>query len=264
MDVIKRLLPVLLKIKIRRFLSASTGYYVSQKGFCPVCQKNATFSSTAYNYREDFICHSCGLPSRSRLLMLALDEFCPNWHSLLIHESSPSKSSKILSQNPKYSASQFYPDKPIGSIINGFRNENIENMTFEDNKFDIFITQDVLEHIYNPEKVFSEIERVLKPGGVHLFTVPIHNMHAPTEVWAELGEKGEPAFLKTEEWHGNPVSSKGSACTMHYGYDIVDIISKSCGMETSIYRKASEVNGIFNSPVDYCNQVEVFVSRKKY
>ena len=260
---IKEYLPTSFKIKIKRFLLGETGYYVSQKGFCPVCRKNATFSSVAHNYREDFICHSCGSPGRVRLLMLALDKFCPDWTSLIIHESSPgSHSGKILKQNPQYSTSKYYPNKPLGSIINGFRNENLENLTFEDNQFDVFITQDVLEHVYNPEKVFSEIKRVLKPGGIHLFTVPIHNMNSPTEVWAKLGSKGEPIFLKTEEWHGSSVSSKDSACTMHYGYDIVDIISKSCGMKTDIYRELNSTNGILNNPLDSFSQIEVFISRK--
>jgi len=262
-NFVKRYFPVLLKIKIKRFLLNKSNYYVSQQGFCPVCRKKATFSSVGYNYREDFVCHNCGVPSRSRLLILALDKFCPNWTSLAIHESSPIiRASKIFKQNPKYSFSQYYPDKPIGSIVNGFRNENLENLTFEDNQFDVFITQDVLEHVYNPEKVFSEIARVLKPSGIHIFTVPIHNMNGSTEVWAKLSTKGEPIFLKTEEWHGNPVSGKGSACTMHYGYDIIDIISKSCGMKTSIYRDTNVANGIFNCPLDNFNPVEVFISHK--
>ena len=44
-------------------------------------------------------------------------------------------------------------------------------MTFENESFDLFITQDVFEHVMTPNKAFKEIERVLKPGGAHVFTV---------------------------------------------------------------------------------------------
>jgi SAM-dependent methyltransferase len=259
--IIKRCLPVSLKIKVKRFLFSDKSFYIYQKGFCPVCETKTKFSSTTYEYREDLVCHNCGAPSRKRLLALALDKFRPNWRFLTIHESSP-HGKHFFKHCSKYSASQYYPNENLGIDINGFRNENIEKLTFEDNVFDIFITQDVFEHLYNPEKAFSEIARVLKPGGVHIFTVPIHNMLGKTEIWAKAGENGEPIFLKTEEWHGNPVSSEGSPCTMHYGYDIVDMIQKSSGMETVIYRDLSEMSGIFAVPVDSFNTVEVFVSRK--
>lgn len=31
------------------------------------------------------------------------------------------------------------------------------------------VTQDVLKHAFHPEKVFKEIARTLKPGGIHIF-----------------------------------------------------------------------------------------------
>lgn len=260
---IGKFLPVPVKIKIKRILSGKTNFYISQKGFCPVCNKKTKFSSIRYNYREDLICHNCGASGRHRMLQLALNKFCPNFKTLTIHESSPNKNLKyIYKKSPNYSASQFYPDKPLGIKVNDFYNENLEQLTFKDNSFDVFITMDVLEHLYNPEKAFSEIARVLKPGGIHLFTVPIDNMFGKTEVWAKPDENGEPIFLKEPEWHGNPVSSKGSPCTMHYGYDILDMILKYSGMTTTIYRDLSEINGIMNVPYNNFNPIEVFISKK--
>jgi len=43
---------------------------------------------------------------------------------------------------------------------------DIENIPFEDNSVDFIINIAVLEHVPNPEKVISEIFRVLKPGGI--------------------------------------------------------------------------------------------------
>ena len=46
-----------------------------------------------------------------------------------------------------------------------FVNGDIENMPFEDNTFDVIISNCVLNLVPDKEKAFSEIFRVLKPGG---------------------------------------------------------------------------------------------------
>lgn len=43
---------------------------------------------------------------------------------------------------------------------------------FKDNEFDSLITNQVLEHVFNPNEFLKEINRVLKPGGKFLVTVP--------------------------------------------------------------------------------------------
>lgn len=43
---------------------------------------------------------------------------------------------------------------------------------FEDEAFDSVITIQVLEHVFNPDEFLSEINRVLRDGGVLLLTVP--------------------------------------------------------------------------------------------
>ena len=51
-------------------------------------------------------------------------------------------------------------------------------MPFENNTFESAIGTEVLEHCPNPEIILKEIYRVLKPGGVFLFTVPfLWNLH---------------------------------------------------------------------------------------
>jgi SAM-dependent methyltransferase len=51
-------------------------------------------------------------------------------------------------------------------------------MPFENNAFECAIGTEVLEHCPNPEIILKEIYRILKPGGVFLFTVPfLWNLH---------------------------------------------------------------------------------------
>jgi SAM-dependent methyltransferase len=187
--------------------------------------------------RDNFRCTSCGSIPRHRALLKILELCYPNWSQLTIHESSPSgggASARLKAECREYLASQYFPDKPFGSLIDGYRNENLEALTFSDKSADIVITQDVLEHVYDPRAVFREVARILRPGGAHIFTVPIVNKHRPTQLWATKNADGTPQFLHEPEFHGNPVDPKGSPVTMHWGYDIVDYIRDACGLNTVI------------------------------
>ncbi len=51
---------------------------------------------------------------------------------------------------------------------------------FNDGEFDSVFSSEVLEHVFNPGEFLSEINRVLKPGGLLLLTVPF--------LWDEHGQ----------------------------------------------------------------------------
>ena len=109
--------------------------------------------------------------------MYCIEKFYPEWKQLSIHETLPANrgaSLKLKNNCPNYQTSQYFPEFPLGEThSSGWRNEDLENQTFADETFDLVISQDVMKHIFNPEKAFSEISRTLKPGGAHIFTVPI-------------------------------------------------------------------------------------------
>ena len=50
---------------------------------------------------------------------------------------------------------------------------NVEKIDFPDDFFDSAVAIDVLEHVEDDQKAFSEIVRVLKPRGFFLFSVPL-------------------------------------------------------------------------------------------
>lgn len=193
--------------------------------------------------------------------MEVIKTYYPNFRELAIHESSPGgrgASVKLHSECPGYSASHFYPDVTPGEIHSehGYQCQNLEELTFEDNSFDLFISQDVLEHIYHPDKAFREIARVLKPGGAHIFSVPIINKENATVRWATLGEDGNPNFLFEPEYHGNPIDEKGAPVSMHWGYDIAEYIQLAAGTPTTIVTIDDLSKGI------RAEYIEILVSRK--
>jgi SAM-dependent methyltransferase len=47
-----------------------------------------------------------------------------------------------------------------------------QQFPFSNHEFDSLVCNQVLEHVFNPDQFFAEINRVLKPGGMVLLTVP--------------------------------------------------------------------------------------------
>jgi SAM-dependent methyltransferase len=231
------------------------------KGFCPICEIDVTFFSMEEWFRDFLLCSHCGSIPRERALMYVIKTYYPNYKNLKIHETSPCNrgaSPKLKKECSSYSASQYYPEFDPGRLHpkQGFRNENLESMTFPDESFDLFISQDVMEHIFDPGKAFGEISRVLKPGGAHIFTVPLINKEKPSECWALRKNNGEIEYYHKPEYHGNPIDDKGSLVTMHWGYDIAEFIQKEAGAPTTIIMIDNIEMGI------RAEYIEVLVSRK--
>ena len=119
------------------------------------------------------------------------------------------------------------------------------------------MTQDVMEHIFDPARAFAEIARVLKPGGAHIFSVPLVNKEKPSEVWARRDDAGNIVHVREAEYHKNPISNDGSLVTMHWGYDISDFIFTHSGLYTTI-------NYIDNLSLGIrAEYIEILVSSKK-
>lgn len=231
------------------------------EGYCPCCRKNTTFIAKEYWLRDHYLCSICHSKPRNRALSKVIKDLFPNYETLRIHESSPSKRQIQLETTncANYTYSYFYEDIPLGTPLKwGGVNENLENMTFLDNSFDIFITQDVMEHVLNPEKAFQEIERVLDKGGTHIFTTPIY-LFSKTRPRVLFDGKKRINILPPI-YHGNPISSNGSLVTWDWGNDITEFIDSKTHMKTEVIQfPHTKENFEFGLEADF---LQVIVSRK--
>jgi ubiquinone/menaquinone biosynthesis C-methylase UbiE len=66
-------------------------------------------------------------------------------------------------------------------LLGGATVADATHLPFSDDSFDVVTANMVLEHLENPGRVFTEIARVLSPGGHFVFVTP--NLHSPV-VWA--------------------------------------------------------------------------------
>ena len=171
--------------------------------------------------------------------MFCIERFFPQWRNLSIHESSPvlgrGANRRLSKEAPAYVASHYYAGVAPGKIVNGIRCENLEYLSFGDESFDLHLTQDVFEHLFDPAAACREIARTLRPGGAHIFTTPLVRKNEPTRFCASLAPDGTVVHLvEPPEYHGNPISAEGSLVTVHWGYDIADYIFKACGLFTQL------------------------------
>jgi SAM-dependent methyltransferase len=222
-------------------------FYISNGGYCNNCDQNVMFCSSNSWLRDFYACSKCGSVPRERAIIRVIEAELPDWRSLKIHESSPAArgaSYKLKRLCADYTETQYFPQSAPGEYVDGFRNENLEQMTFEDDTFDLVVSLDVMEHVYNPADAFREVSRTLKDGGMYIFTVPMINKHSPSQRWAKQDKDGSTIFLHEPEYHLNPVDSKGSAVTVHWGYDITEYIKRVSGMDAKIVDHYSSHLGI--------------------
>lgn len=239
-------------------LFGSSKHY-SKKGFCPICQKTVKFKSDHPWFRDNLFCSGCESIPRERALALLLERHFPEWRELAIHESSPGGrgiSPKMWTECKQYMPTQFFTKEKIGVVIDGCRNENLEHQTFKKNMFDLVITQDVMEHVNNPDAVFKEVARTLKPGGVYLFTVPTYKERVEGERRSRYMPDGTIEHYSDPEYHGNPVSDEGSLVTFHYGYDLPELIYQWSGMQVEMSRFHDHHHGIIGE------FTEIYMARK--
>jgi len=232
------------------------GVFRMRLGHCPVCRRGTIFLARNEWLRDHYQCLRCKSIHRFRAMIRTLELYLPNWRNLKIHESSPfgAASEMIARECNDYVATHYYPGGILGEFRGKFRNENLENQTFDQSTFDIVITQDVFEHILHPDRAFNEIARTLKPGGAHVFTVPWYRGQKTVVRAHEIA--GVVEHLLPAEYHGNPINESGSLVTREWGYDLFTYILEASNMHTATINLENPHLGI------EAEFLEIFISRK--
>lgn len=79
---------------------------------------------------------------------------------------------------------------------------NAENFDIGDQKFDVIVSLQVIEHLYHPDKMIEAVKRHLNPGGTFIFTTPnlgCYSKKIMKDKWH--GYREDHVSLKTnDEW----------------------------------------------------------------
>jgi SAM-dependent methyltransferase len=102
---------------------------------------------------------------------------------------------KFLARIPNLKYSEF------SNKVSEATSEDLTRLSYTDSSFDLIITSDTLEHVPDVDLALSEIRRVLKPGGLHIFTVPIIMDRPLTRRRASLSH-GKLIYHLPPSYHG--------------------------------------------------------------
>jgi SAM-dependent methyltransferase len=154
----------------------------------------------------------------------------------------------FLSRRAKSLAtSEYFADVPRGTSRDGVRCEDVQELSYADARFDLVTHTEVLEHVPDGARAFAELFRVLRPGGIMIFTVPLHG-GARTVERARLRD-GRIEHLLEPVFHYDPLRRAGVLAYRDYGNDILDTLRKAGFVDSRITTARGRVPWVVDSPI---------------
>ncbi|MFX0070088.1 MAG: class I SAM-dependent methyltransferase [Candidatus Hermodarchaeota archaeon] len=260
-----------------------------KKGFCPLCGKNSFMLIDSKFVRETGICLICSANTRYRFMAeilkrLIIIKYFNNkldkerlydlvkkielWQyplrkvlkvikskNIWIYEPSAlGAMHNVLKKHPKFVYSEYwpYPNLISGKMYGGIQFEDLQSLSFEDDKFDLVITQDILEHVRDLSLTLKEIYRILKPYGIHVFTVPI----GKNEKTIHRIDKNDNVLIEPINYHTDHLAPEGSKVYRDFGTDITEILKNHKFESFILIQNKDFKKGIYS-------KVHIIISVKK-
>jgi predicted RNA-binding Zn-ribbon protein involved in translation (DUF1610 family) len=230
---------------------------------CWVCGRAGTFERGARHVLGGFVCPNCGAILRYQGLARALVRCYssdgarslaelveePAFRALAIYEpGDKGVLQRFLRKVPVHVRTSYFPDVEPGGHVNGVRCEDLMALTFPAGEFDLVITHDVMEHVRRPRAAFAEIHRVLRPGGRHVFTIPVRHPMPPKTITRVDVSGDEDVFLAKPAYHN------GHLVYNDFGADLLELLD-DIGFDTDVVR--------FESPDEEASTQLTFCSRRR-
>jgi len=255
-------------------------------GKCNICGQETQFYYTDQTlWRESLNCFHCRSTSRYRSIargvLLAIQELTGirvssladlpknQLNSLAIYDTQPPfyyhpcayPLPDLLKETGWIDVvlSQYKPDRVMGiSLGNGVFNQNLECLTFSDESMDLIITSDVMEHVRLDDLAHREIHRVLRRGGIYIFTVPHVWTWEETLVRVRVfdpEDQSKDIQVLPPEYHGDTNSDEGHGVLAYrtYGRDIEKRLNE-IGFDVEYTREDIPKNGIMRTELFYCRK----------
>lgn len=191
--------------------------------------------------RETLNCKACGATMRDRLIALGLLQVAgarsgkpvaPDLRAFrelhdgtlrILDTDAFSPINRVLRGMSGYAFSQFQSTQPNGCILaDGSVNVNLELMPFAGGSFDVILTSDVMEHVFDDAAAHREIFRCLASQGNYIFSVPYDPCIIGHRKLTQPTCTGASYFLLEEHLHGDPHSHSGIIAHRIYGRQLLD------------------------------------------
>ena len=134
----------------------------------------------------------------------------------------------------RVTVSELFDDVPAGRFRGGVQCQDVQRLTYGDAAFDLVTSTEVFEHVPDDRRAFAEVHRVLRPGGVLVFTVPL--MDTVTTLERARLDHGAVVHLTEPEYHGDRLRGRGRVLAFRtYGLDILDRL-RTAGFDARVER----------------------------
>lgn len=190
------------------------------RGFdCPLCGL-----SVLIRLSRDPIgvrCARCGASAITLSLGTVLRAARPRFRSEHVYElSSRGSLFEFLRREVEhFTFSEYFDNVPPGASKDGVQCQSVQQLTFADASFDLCTSTEVFEHVPDDAKGFAEIRRVLQPGGMFLFTVPLFD--AERTVDRATIRDGRIEHPLPAEYHDDRIRGRGKVLVYRdYGRDV--------------------------------------------
>ncbi len=221
----------------------------SRAGRCAVCGRRTIFLVTEdENLRENAFCVWCGSISRNRhVARCIVDTFAARGvrrfrdlaevQGLRVYSlSAGDVFARVWGNRPHIVYSEYWEDCASGQRRNGILCEDVQRLSFEDESFDLVVSQDVFEHVPDWRRGLEEVRRVLRAGGYHIFTVPVDPIAKTSPRFERRGEELVP--IAPREMHGDPLQGTIVTYTT-FGRDLLDYLRET-GWEAELRETTKE------------------------
>ncbi len=191
-----------------------------------------------FDIRESRACAHCSNSLRTRVMAgVLVGLYAENAKNLSeLTKEVPFNSLRIAEINSCGNLHQFFTNNQniiyseFGSINKNIPNEDLQELTYENESFDVVLTSETLEHVPDLNKSIEEINRILTPGGRHIFTIPVILNRSTRDRIAV--ENGGSIQILPPSYHGE--EKIGFLVAREIGGDIIELI-ESKGFKVDLY-----------------------------
>jgi len=144
---------------------------------------------------------------------------------MLVAEPFSALSLQVRGRYPFAITSGFMPDGP--NLLFPLMHIDLQEIALPDDSMDVLLSVEVFEHLPKYKKALEEARRVLRKGGIYVFTCPFYCNTKETTIKAVLNDEGNIEYLTPPEYHGDPLRPADGILVFQIpGWNILsDIIS---------------------------------------
>jgi SAM-dependent methyltransferase len=209
----------------------------------------------------DLLANGLDMRSRAILDVIAASPFASTQSLTRIYcgEALSKLALNLRAIYPKFVGSQYMPTAATQRELFPILHQDIMALDLPDETFDIVLTIEVLEHIWDLPKAFSEQARVLRKGGAMLATFPF-NWNSQETIQKAIYDDGKIHHLvPNPEYHGDSMSVEGILVYQLPGWDIINIAKNAGFSRAGFIFYSTAIGGIVGH--DLIGQL-IFVAHK--